>query len=373
MPDKWTATLVVEGEPTSDGRMIAAGAVGWRELPLTLMAQTTTAPGHDGAVVAGRIDEITREGNVIVARGIFDDSDTGAEISRMVASGVLRGVSVDMAVDEWDLADDSVDGGLIDSGIIIRRGTILGATITPFPAFAQATISPDAETVVASLSAPYPVEMFENPGFDGPTPFRVLPNGRVMGHVATWGTCHVGITNECVQPPVSKSDYAFFMTGEIETSAGRIPVGTITMDTSHASLDKSRIAAARHYDDTGTAAAYVQVGEDEWGIWASGVVAPGLSDDRITRLGAAKLSGDWRNVSGNLEMVAVLAVNTPGFMIPRARVASQNDGSVGMSVVSAGALVRDAQRTIVNGEIRFATELPVDLVMRAEGIVERAL
>jgi hypothetical protein len=48
------------------------------------------------------------------------------------------------------------------------------------------------------------------------------------------------------------------------------------------------------------------------------------------------LSGDWRRIGGNLELVAALAVNVPGFPVPRPRglVAS---GSM-QSLVAAGML-----------------------------------
>jgi hypothetical protein len=37
----------------------------------------------------------------------------------------------------------------------------------------------------------------------------------------------------------------------------------------------------------------------------------------LDALRAASLSGDWRRIDGSLELVAALAVNVPGFPIPR--------------------------------------------------------
>jgi hypothetical protein len=73
--------------------------------------------------------------------------------------------------------------------------------------------------------------------------------------------------------------------------------------------------AIAHYDDAGTCFALVHVGEDAHGIWFSGVPAPGATDEQLAAGLAAPLSGDWRSVGGNLELVAALAVNTPGFPI----------------------------------------------------------
>ena len=96
-------------------------------------------------------------------------------------------------------------------------------------------------------------------------------------------------------------------------------VGTITLDTGHADRSWGRAAAAAHYDDTGTAVADVVCGEDEFGIWVNGALRPDVDEVSARKLRGAALSGDWRNVNGNLELVALLAVNVPGFPIPRVR------------------------------------------------------
>ena len=60
---------------------------------------------------------------------------------------------------------------------------------------------------------------------------------------------------------------------------------------------------------------------------------------------AAPLSGDWRRIGGNLEMVAALHVNTAGFPIPRMLAASlegREDEEM-LSLVAAGSLARVAE------------------------------
>ena len=42
-----------------------------------------------------------------------------------------------------------------------------------------------------------------------------------------------------------------------------------------------------------------------------------MTPERVAELRASALSGDWRYVNGNLELVAALAVNNPGFPIYR--------------------------------------------------------
>jgi hypothetical protein len=88
---RWEAIFFPEGEPTDDGRVMDPGAVDWRDLPLSLMAMTETGPGgHQGAAIAGRIDNIWREGDLVMGSGIFDDSEFGSEIARLVDDRATR-------------------------------------------------------------------------------------------------------------------------------------------------------------------------------------------------------------------------------------------------------------------------------------------
>lgn len=61
----------------------------------------------------------------------------------------------------------------------------------------------------------------------------------------------------------------------------------------------------------------VAIGEDEHGIWVAGAVRPGAAPEQVHALRGSPLSGDWRWIDGEYELVAALAVNTPGFPIPR--------------------------------------------------------
>lgn len=188
-----------------------------------------------------------------------------------------------------------------------------------------------------------PLEWFTDPGLTGPTALQIDPEtGRVFGHIATWGTCHIGISKRCTPPPRSASDYAYFNTGALRVFDNEdgavirtVAVGHLTMNTGHADLGASMAATAAHYDNTGTVAADVAAGEDAHGIWVAGKLRPGLSDEDIHALLAAPASGDWRPIDGQLEMVGVLAVNVAGYPVTRARVASGHDGPV--ALVAAGA------------------------------------
>lgn len=170
---------------------------------------------------------------------------------------------------------------------------------------------------------PPPADWFDNPNFTNYTPLTITDQGRVHGHAARWDSCHLGFSGRCVSVPHSPSDYAWFHLGEIVASnKTHIHVGTITLGGGHASDTANAAEARRHYDDVSSAVAYVRAGEDEFGIWFSGALAPGITPETLVRLRGSKMSGDWRRIDGALEMVAVHAVNTPGFPVPRLALAA---------------------------------------------------
>lgn len=216
-----------------------------------------------------------------------------------------------------------------------------------------------ALSLVAASGLCAPSEWFANPRFERPTPMTVTDEGRVFGHLAEWGTCHVGYPGTCVAPPTSASGYAYFLTGAVLTEAGTIPVGQITMDTGHAVPSRMRPALA-HYDDTGTVVADVNCGEDDHGIWVAGWVRPGTPPEKVVALRGSSLSGDWRKVGTEMEMIAALAVNSGGFPIPRVGIADGEQVSLvaaGMVEDQAGSdmlerLAADVERRISDRERR---------------------
>lgn len=186
-----------------------------------------------------------------------------------------------------------------------------------------------------------PVEFFANPGLSEPTHPTLTSDGHYFGHIAVWDSCHLDYREVCVTPPTSPSDYAYFATGVIETTGGLVPVGQVTFDTEHADEKLTPALAQAHYANTATAVADVFVGEDEIGIWFSGVLRPNVDDELADRIMKHRLSGDWRRIRGSFELVAALAVNMPAYPM-RARVAFA--GAQQMSLIGAGML---ADRTAV--------------------------
>jgi len=185
-----------------------------------------------------------------------------------------------------------------------------------------------AEAHVITASAGFtkpPAAWFADPKLSLPTPITVTDEGRIYGHAAQWGSCHIGQEGACIQPPHEDS-HPYYCTGEVICDDGtRMAVGQITVGTGHAPLHLGASPAAEHYDNTGAAVADVAVGNDAHGIWVAGHIRPGADPLRVYELQAAgQVSGDWRRIGGQLRLVGLLAVNVPGFPVPkmRARVAS---------------------------------------------------
>lgn len=167
-----------------------------------------------------------------------------------------------------------------------------------------------------------PSGWFSNPKLSTLTPLTIDDHGRVFGHIAAWHTSHIGMAGG-VKPPRSKSNYAYYRTGVVKCDDSKmVDVGQITLTGGHAPINAGVAKAVAHYDDTASAIMDVAAGEDKHGIWVAGALRPDVTDAQLRSIRASSVSGDWRPINGKLELVAVCAVNAPGFPIPRARVAS---------------------------------------------------
>lgn len=370
----WVSDLAFEGTATSDGRYILPDALTWRDLPLSLgaMFDTPHADIVTASPVVGRIDTIEKRDDdmegatmgkgvrAVRGYGVFDLAGAdGANVARLVADETLRGVSIDLAVDEWTYRDPET-GELIDPDeasdadmeramfgelqYAVVAGSIMAATVCPTPAFADArialTASSDGRRVMrvwapirlagaaltasaAGLAPTKPKsDWFATPEAAKPTPLTVTPDGRVFGHMALWDSCHTGYPGQCVPPPRSSSGYTYFHLGEVECADGsRVAAGAITLETLHADTDRplSNSAVRHHYEHTGVVGAYVRATDGVYGIWVSGALRANLSERHARDLMGAKPSGDWRQTrpGGPLEMLGVHAVNEPGYPVPR--------------------------------------------------------
>lgn len=207
----------------------------------------------------------------------------------------------------------------------------------------QSKESEDAMTAAAPLRPP--AHWFDDPSLPGPTPLSITADGQIKGHLALWNVCHFGLQDVCRMAPHSNTGYQYFQTGSVLTADGtQRRVGRITLGTGHANLRLGYIPAADHYDNTGTGVAIVAAGEDSYGIWVAGSTVPEVSEAKIAELRRSPLSGDWRPTPKGLELVAALAVNTPGFPV----VGLTADGQV-QSLVAAGMVLSQEEIDALNG------------------------
>lgn len=216
-----------------------------------------------------------------------------------------------------------------------------------------------------------PSSWFSDPKLSRLTPLTIDDNGQVFGHIAAWHTSHIGMAGG-VKPPRSKSGYAYYRTGVVKCDDGKlVDVGQITLTGGHAPLSAGVAKAVAHYDNTASAIMDVAAGEDRHGIWVAGSLRPDVTDSQLRSIRASSVSGDWRPINGKLELVAVCAVNAPGFPIPRARVAS--GAPIALVAAGVGPLIEIAMHDRIEEEVESGIQAGLELfrerMLRLENVV----
>jgi hypothetical protein len=167
----WTSPgIAFKNRSTGDGRALA-GDITWAAPPLPLMAQLDDAHGSMPTMqsqMAGGITTLEWQGDSLAATGVLDDTDTGRATAEALSTGRF-GVSIDLAVEEFEVVLSGMDdeGGLLlvadasaaeDAGLageddtvlpfrvedelfVVTKGVVRGATVVPFPAWADAGIT----------------------------------------------------------------------------------------------------------------------------------------------------------------------------------------------------------------------------------------
>jgi 8-oxo-dGTP pyrophosphatase MutT (NUDIX family) len=156
---------------------------------------------------------------------------------------------------------------------------------------------------------------------------------RTFGYAGEWGVCHIGKQGQCVEVPEDYKGFPEFHLGRTKTDKGYLNTGLITYKVDHRDSDTilSESAEQQHFDNIAHAWAAVRLGQDDRGIWFSGVVLPGISDDDCVLIEAAgQVSGEW--LYGSLR--ALQAVNVPGFPVMRSSATYDDEGNVVALVAS---------------------------------------
>jgi len=418
----------LEGWETSDGRYFEPGGFGRRDLPQTLMAMVRNPEGgwgHDGAIIAGRIDRMERyDASAVINRetgqpfgaGVFawraegwliphpDQPGSQATLD-YVRNKSLRGVSVDLGEveAEIDVLEEDEEGFPEKVRFRATSGSIGQATICPFAAFPGAYIElaeeepladeelPEvdaARAITIVASSPHPVEptgiapvtppsaWFARVEQLNPTRHVYLarhpdgtPTGQVWGYIAQWGVPHTGFADrEVLAPRLGESGYRTFMSqGSVYTAEGEeLSVGILTYGGGHLmDMNAGVQAALHHYDNAGTGYAKIVCGEDDFGVWYAGALSPLLTRAQIEDFAAHPVSGDWRANAGDrqVRLCAALSVNTAGFNIgAKAHIAA----SGARALIAAGSmpLVRAAERARHGGTDAAAVEEAINRALR---------
>ncbi len=169
IPNGWRGIMAPLGTPTGDGRQlnVPEGGVRTRPLPVTFDWAPSREGGHDGAVMAGRIDRVwvVEDGPVAMlwGEGAIDVGGyNGAEYARQLADGFAMFVSVDPDEVTFETQFFNADGEMVpfaeavvtgvDGTETLKEGYIVrdvmtdwrlaGVTAVTIPAFQEARIEP---------------------------------------------------------------------------------------------------------------------------------------------------------------------------------------------------------------------------------------
>jgi 2'-5' RNA ligase len=292
---------------TSDGPWDAGVNEKRIDGPLTVAKARAAYGWYDGAAVSD--GELPKSAAKFLHHEINADGTAGAaNLAACSASiGALHGARGGTSIPDADRRGvyDHVAGHLRDAG----------QEPEPFRSLRSVTASaPASHPAMTGMWKP-PAEWFSDPDLPFHCGIVVTDQGRLYGHAAPWGACHIGFDGECVTVP-RESEHSHYMTGETVCDDGsRVAVGQITVGTGHAPLHFGAQPAAEHYDNTGTAVADVAVGNDKHGIWVAGAIRPNADPLSVYELRASgRVSGDWRRIGGQLRMVGLLGVNVAGFL-----------------------------------------------------------
>jgi hypothetical protein len=171
--------LAFEDTETGDGRIFAAGALYWEGGPWPLQYADEMGMGHEGAELAGAIEEYGRDGARITGRGsLYLSQRAGYEVVTLLDQDppAALGVSVDLDSVDVEFVDrtleETEDGGLVlaaslpyasvmrleDGGWVISAATEVeasaaGSAVTRRQHLAQLMTGPDGRVPAKALEA----------------------------------------------------------------------------------------------------------------------------------------------------------------------------------------------------------------------------
>lgn len=338
-----------------------------RPLPLPFYGEFTTSHGDNmpgGNPLVGEVHLIEMVGDYVYGKGIYFDTPQG-RLAAQLSNGALRHTSVGPG-GRIEADVDELSGVVQFSHYEIGSLTQVGVPCFPEAEMLSVTLADrtDAETTAALVASGdytgptvYPEEAFYVPEPTDPLRWSeddngdkilvgselshwvVNPDNSAHGYLAMWGTCHMAskqMGEECVTPPWPTDNYQSFMQETVALTSGiDLPVGSMTVGRKgHADRGLAARATADFYDRTGNIGAYVRLTAGAFGIWASGHLNLDATADVLKGM-HGPASGDWRDINGNLELIAALRIPNPGFPVPK--VSTHMENGKMKALVAAGA------------------------------------
>lgn len=329
---------------TPDNRRIESSGFGQPYLPATVKFLEVDGPGgHQGAVAAGRLDQVTVHADGRVSGvGFAERSAAGDRMVQALQNRTVKGNSVDLRDTEmkvkfpsWEEIFPEPDEEGFETipkiQVSFSQARLGATTVCMEPAFgtANAVVLEDGDQITASLGywrvsdeAPaeftasatdlkVPWEDFHRPESPTPQPITIDEHGVITGHLGKWGSCHQGFLEQCVMIPHSATNYASYMKpGAVLTDRGLIAAGSLFAYKGHPTIrDPRKINEA--YGGLENTWGHVRITDGRFGPWISGRVMPGVRPETVYAARGARISGHW--FSGELK--AIVSVNLEGYEV----------------------------------------------------------
>lgn len=166
-----------------------------------------------------------------------------------------------------------------------------------------------------NLNAP-PIEWFSKPADLVPgNGMTISDDGHVYGYLCLWNARFINGGRGQVTPPRGCDYDKWTNVFKTKTTAETINCGVIAGKGGHKFKDGFGSTQAA-YADIDNKFARVKYGEDEHGVWFSGALMPGVSEEDVTYAMASGVSGHWEKPERNstsLECIGSVLVNLPAF------------------------------------------------------------
>lgn len=319
------------GEPTGDGRMLAAGSLVWDLDVEGVPILWDMAEGdHTGAVI-GRLDSITDAGGSLEVTGrLFGSMPELDRISRLIAENAIGwSLSLDDIESETRLSEpeweEQRDGTIIiktsrqQELTTVTHARVRHLALVDTPAWPVARPVLGAPPAIAAAAAGYLYPAHHFARWESPemVPLSVTTDGRVWGHGAGDG-CFRG-DGRCLKytPDPDPDMRNFHVATACLDDGSTIRVGSLTCAGLHASTSLPTVAdVRRHHEDSSAVWARVVAWNDKYGrLCITGSVVPGLDETTLAQVSGAPLSPELWPVPGTpgLTLVGLHAVNTPAW------------------------------------------------------------